>query len=84
MSKAFDKINHNILVKKLVEETQLPTLIIKYMNENQNVWITFNKVMGDKWNTSRWNFIWAYFQFLHKGHFKNNIRIDRWMLHRSI
>ncbi len=40
MSKAFDKINHNILVKKLVEETQLSTSIIKmvkYMNENQNV-----------------------------------------------
>ncbi len=52
MSKAFDKINHNILVKKLVEETQLLTLIIKmikYMNENQNVWITFNNVTGDKW-----------------------------------
>ncbi len=28
MSKAFGKINHNILVKKLVEETQLPTPII--------------------------------------------------------
>ncbi len=52
MSKAFDKINHNILVKKLVEVTQLSKLIIKmikYMNENQNVWITFNNVMGDKW-----------------------------------
>ncbi len=43
MSKAFDKINHNIVVKKLEEETELPTPIIKmikYMNENQNVWIT--------------------------------------------
>ncbi len=52
MSKAFNKINHNILVEKLVEETQLPTLIIKmikYMNENQSVWITFNNVTGDKW-----------------------------------
>ncbi len=23
--------------------------MIKYMNENQNVWITFNNVMGEKW-----------------------------------
>ncbi len=52
MSKAFDKINHNIPVKKLVEETQLSTPIIKmikYINENQNIWITFNNVTGDKW-----------------------------------
>ena len=52
MSKAFDKINHHILVKKLVEETNLPLPIIrmiKYMNENQNVWISFNNQKGEKW-----------------------------------
>ena len=52
MSKAFDRINPNILIEKLINDSDLPSPIIrilKFMNENQMVWIGLNGRRGEKW-----------------------------------
>ena len=52
MSNAFDRLNNNILIEKLITQTGLPSPIIKliqFMSENQFVWIGFGGRRGNKW-----------------------------------
>ncbi|CAF3669002.1 unnamed protein product [Rotaria socialis] len=51
LTKAFDKVNPNILTMKLAEKNVAPYAIkiIKYMNENQFVNISFNEFKGPEW-----------------------------------
>lgn len=51
LSKAFDKVNHNILLAKLVENKVPKHLIkiIEFMNDNQFVSVAFNGCSGGEW-----------------------------------
>ena len=51
MSKAFDRINHKKLFKKLKDNSLPPPIvkIINYMNCNSSVYVRFNKVSGNSW-----------------------------------
>jgi hypothetical protein len=52
LSKAFDKVNFNVLHTKLIKESSLPSPLIKiinFMNFNSNAYVKFNNVAGEMW-----------------------------------
>ena len=51
LSKAFDKVNHNILMGKLIDSNVSPTVTNTLINmySNQNVRVNFNGTKGDFW-----------------------------------
>jgi hypothetical protein len=51
LSKAFDKVNHNTLMYKLIDSRVSPIIvnILLHMYGNQNVNVAFNGAIGDSW-----------------------------------
>ena len=53
LSKAFDLVDHSILVEKL-KSTELPSqvvLTIEYMLKNSDIHVSFNRIVGNAWKS---------------------------------